>query len=282
MNTKVPYTYTVLRYVHDITSGEFVNVGVVVMSSENGTFETLFKTNSVRVKTVFPTLNGKSYRSRLLKMQSSFELLKRQTDNELPINSDKKLLELVHSVLPNDDSSLQWGSIGSGISSDLKKTATSLFERFVSKYDLAAHETRKEDADVWKLFKVELEKRNLIQHFVSKSIEVEDDDVEFEHAWKNGKWHCYEPLSFDLANSTSIRTKAHKWLGQMASLEGAREDFLVHFLVAKPSSPSLEFEYEKALSILRKNKLVQVVEEIEMPVLAEKIQKEIKEHKIIA
>lgn len=282
MNNKVPYTYTVLRYIHDTTSGEFVNVGVVVMSSENGTFETIFKTNSVRVKNVFPTLNGKSYRSRMLKLKSSFESLKRQTDEELPINSDKKLLELVHSVLPKDDSSLQWGGVGSGISNDLKKTVATLYERFVSKYDFVAHEARKEDADVWKQFKVELEKRNLIRHFVSKSIEVEDDDVEFEHAWKNGKWHCYEPLSFDLANSTSIRTKAHRWLGQMASLETSKEDFLVHFLVAKPRLLSLEREYERALSILRKNKWVQVVEEMEMPFLAEKIEREIKEHGIIA
>lgn len=32
MKTQYPYTYSVLRYVHDVTSGEFVNVGVVLYS----------------------------------------------------------------------------------------------------------------------------------------------------------------------------------------------------------------------------------------------------------
>jgi hypothetical protein len=30
MTDKVPYTYTVLRYVHDVMTGEFVNVGLVM------------------------------------------------------------------------------------------------------------------------------------------------------------------------------------------------------------------------------------------------------------
>lgn len=278
MSGKNPYSYTVLRYVHDTTTGEFVNVGVVVSSVDHGFLEAIFKTTSIRAKTVFPTLNGNSYRSRLLKLQSTFDSLKKQSQGELPLNSGKGLMELVQSVLPKDDSSLQWGSVGSGISSDLGKTTRNLYERFVAKYDHTAHIGKRDDADVWKQFRTELEKRNLAQHFVSKSITVADDDVEFEHAWKNGKWHCYEPLSFDLANSSSIKSKAHRWLGQMASLQEASEDFLVHFLVAKPSAPNLEEAYERAISILKKGKSVQVVEEAEMPKLAEQIAVEIKAH----
>jgi hypothetical protein len=34
MNELLSYTYTVLRYVHNTTSGEFVNVGVVLYAPE--------------------------------------------------------------------------------------------------------------------------------------------------------------------------------------------------------------------------------------------------------
>ena len=32
MSNELSYTYTVLRYVHDVMTGEFVNVGLVVHS----------------------------------------------------------------------------------------------------------------------------------------------------------------------------------------------------------------------------------------------------------
>jgi len=46
-----------------------------------------------------------------------------------------------------------------------------------------------------------------------KTIATSKDEVEFEHAWKNGNWHCYQPLSFDLATVDSIQEKAapHGW-----------------------------------------------------------------------
>jgi Protein of unknown function (DUF3037) len=36
MTIQQPYTYTILRYVHDVTTGEFVNVGVVMHLPREG------------------------------------------------------------------------------------------------------------------------------------------------------------------------------------------------------------------------------------------------------
>ncbi len=75
--------------------------------------------------------------------------------------------------------------------------------------------------------------------------------MEFARAYKNEQWHCIEALSLDLALAESIKDKAHRWLGQIASVQNA-ERFHVHFLVGAPQTPELRESYENALKILAK------------------------------
>jgi len=60
--THRPYTYTILRYVHDIRTGEFLNVGVVLHVA--GASDVLFRTRTTcgRVRSVFPDLDGEVFR----------------------------------------------------------------------------------------------------------------------------------------------------------------------------------------------------------------------------
>src|SRR4030095_14802190 len=51
------YAYTILRYVHDIETAEFINVGVVVASSETPGIAARFQTSHRRVKSAFPSLD---------------------------------------------------------------------------------------------------------------------------------------------------------------------------------------------------------------------------------
>lgn len=271
MNNRTPYSYSVLRYVHDITSGEFINVGVVVSSPDAGFIAGKFKSAYSRVKSTFPTLKGDSFRARVRKLQSKFDTWQHLHADGLRLESGKKISEIIHSILPIDDSGFQWSPVGSGLSQDLQMTLESLYGRFVTKYDAENLASKRDDSDVWKEFKTELDKRHLTKHLTAKTIEVDDDDIRFEHAWKNGSWHCYEPLSFDLSSGASIKSKAHKWLGQLASLQGANEKFSVYFLVGKPSEADLLGQYEQALSILRKGAGVSVVEESQLKQFTEAV-----------
>ncbi|MGH8629446.1 MAG: hypothetical protein ACREU7_01605 [Burkholderiales bacterium] len=107
----------------------------------------------------------------------------------------------------------------------------------------------------------------------------QDDEVEFQYAWNNGVWHCLEPLSFDLAAPESIRDKAHRWLGQMASLKDAPEHFKVYLLVGGPQQDDLRPAFANAMSILQKipgDK--EIVLEQDAPQLAARIQREVEAH----
>ena len=90
----------------------------------------------------------------------------------------------------------------------------------------------------------------VLKHFQPQTFTTADDEIKFDRAWKNGIWHCLAPVSFDLASPESIRDKAHKWLGQITSVDSA--DLKLYFLVGEPSQADLKPVYQSALNILKK------------------------------
>ncbi len=278
---RTPYSYIVLRYVHDIGTGEFINVGVVLTAARGSYIGAKFKTTYGRVKKAFPTIDPDVFRARMRRLQATFDQITEgnlETPNARDAKGATAIEQLVHSVIRADDSSLQWSPVGSGLSKDLPGTLASLYQRFVTKYDTELTNAPRKDDDVWKHFRTELEKRNVLSHLKEKVIAVADDSVKFEHAWKNGAWHCYEPLSFDLASDSSIKEKAHRWLGQVSSIKASREGFRVYFLVGKPADADLNGAYEKAVSILRKAPDSEVIEEEGAEQFSESVAKAISEH----
>jgi hypothetical protein len=280
MSNKTAYTYTVLRYVHDIATGEFLNVGVALLAPEQHYVNALCRTTYGRLKDVFPSLDGESFRASMRHVTNEFERFQKELADELPLRAPGTgIMGFAHAVLGEDDSSLQWAPMGSGLTSDPGSTLEQLYERFVTACEPRAPAHRRQDEDVWKLFSLELQQRQVLKHFVKKTISVDDDQVEFKHAWKNGVWHCLAPVSFDLASADSIRDKAHKWLGQLTSVSEAPEEFKLYFLVGAPAAAELRPAFESALSILGKSSVEQeVVMEAKASELSERLAAEVQAH----
>ncbi len=252
MTTKYTYTYSVLRYVHDVVTGEFVNVGIALYAPEARYASALCRPTYGRLSRVFPGVNGDSFKSAMRYIQSRFDLFGDEIANELPLRKFESVSDIARSVLPSDDSAMQWSPVGGGRTEDPSRELENLYERMVMRYEERhAHEGRS-DQEVWRNFKRSLEERRLLSLFQAKKISVQDDEVEFEHAWKNGKWHCLEPISFDLATADSIRDKAHRWLGQMTSINSTDEAFALYLLIGRPQQDDLRIAFDSALSILRK------------------------------
>jgi hypothetical protein len=278
---RLPYSYVVLRYVHDIGTGEFINVGLVLTAQGGSSVHAKFKTTYGRVKKAFPSVDPDTFRARMRGLQSAFDRVA-HGDIEVSTSPEGSVVQpieqLVHDVIRADDSSLQWSSAGSGLSDDLPATLNTLFKRFVTKHDIELVTSAKKDDDVWKHFRTALEKRNVLPHLTQKVIAVADDSVKFDHAWKNGVWNCYESLSFDLSSDISIREKAIRWLGQITSIQRSSELFHVYFLVGKPTDASLVKAYEKAVSILRKTPGSEVIEEEAAEEFSESVAQAISAH----
>ncbi len=251
MTAKEPYSYVVLRYIHDVLTGEFVNVGLVMVVPGRPLILTKARKTFGRIKNVFPDLDGDSYKRAIEAIGRGMKGVERSLKSEGLFKGDKTARDYARIALPPDDSSLQWSPVGAGLTADPQKTFDQLYQRFVARYDRLS-ERRRSDEDVWRPVEAKLKEHGVNVELEPKCVRGSTDTVEFRHAWKNGRWHVYEPLSFDLADADNIKDKARRWLGHLSAVKvGATDDVQVNFIVGRPQSTSLVPAYRNAVEILR-------------------------------
>lgn len=278
MTDRRPYTYVILRYRHDPLSGEFANVGVLLHQGAAGFLEAKIRsTLGPRLTKMFPSLDTDSLKSGLQSISRRVSKLGVREGGDM-LSSLNDASGFAKKVLPQDDTSFVWSPVGSGITDDPRRTLDKLYSRFVAQYDGKAKAPRV-DADVWRPVRDLLLARNIADRLQPKVIRSPVDQVEFDHAWKNGAWHCYQPLSFDLSSSDNIREKAARWAGHMLALSDSDELFRPHFIVGPPSNPQLEVAYEKAVALLKRSPgAPEVLEESSAEVLVDRIEDQLRAH----
>lgn len=243
-----PYTYIILRYRHDPLAGEQLNVGVVLHCAQSAFLGARFRKAYGRVSKAFPDIDGSSLRHDLTRIERAFEKLGKPKLKDLFFDSCDAGT-LASRIVGKDDGSLIWSEVGSGTTDDPEAALDKLFFRFVTQYEDAAS-PRRTDADIWRPVRDRLLELKIASIFEKKRITSLKDEVEFEHAWKNGKWHCIQPLSFDLASTESIQEKAARWVGHMVGLSPVSDQFQPYFIVGKPSDPSLAAAYKRAVAFI--------------------------------
>ncbi|MCY4487724.1 MAG: DUF3037 domain-containing protein [Deltaproteobacteria bacterium] len=250
MTEKQAYSYTVLRYVHDVVSGEALNVGVVMHAPAASFLRVRTRRTVGRLKQTFPDLDREAFTSAMQAVRRGFSTVAKQADY-LPlfdVHTDARAHAL--KVLPDDDSALQWSPTGTGMTTDPARTLDRLYERYVTRYD-SRPVRRRSDDDVWRLVRDKLLERGVNVPFKPKAVVGTQDQIEFEKAWQNGRWHAYEPVSLDMADADGIKDKARRWRGHLAAVaEGTSEEIELYFLLGRPQDSSLSGAYEIAKTIL--------------------------------
>lgn len=129
-----PYTYKILRYVHDIGTGEFLNVGVVVALCEAPCVMAKFTADYRRVQGAFPSLDTEVFLARMKRLQACFNAIDAARCSEVRACEGKSIAALIRSVLTLEDSALHWSPSESGAGGPPSATLQLLFERFVSSH----------------------------------------------------------------------------------------------------------------------------------------------------
>jgi hypothetical protein len=274
---KTTYSTITLRYVHDVVTGEFANIGVVLYAPEQRFLEARFTTSYERLNAVFLKIDHLHYRALMRYMANRFDEIAADIRDGLHVPLVTALNEIVRQVLPPDDSSLQWSEQGGGFTDDLAKTLDELYKRFVERYVAGAEQVSRSDEEIAKPFKAKLGRK--AEKLAEKTIETKDYQYDFRFAWKNNIWHLYEPVSFDLVDPGSIREKANKWLGRGVALHDAKEKFKIHFLLGEPRQDETKKAFENAIHLLSKIPgQKELVRENEMESFAEHVAEEIESH----
>lgn len=243
------FQYAVLRYVHDIMTQEFLNVGVVVYSKEARYFKAQFSTKYARLSHAFLGINERHYRRTInwIRYQiSSIHIgyLQPELGVELPDSIETALAR----VLPPDDSSLVFGGIGGGLAGSLDNTLDYLFFHLVERYTRRPASASRSDEQVWQVYSQELEKYSVTLHLAPVTIETPTYYYEFARAWKNDRWHPIEPVSFDLVDSKTILEKANRWIGRGVMLSDSSEIGSLYLLLGAPRRQALKSAYEDAIA----------------------------------
>ena len=248
MKERTPYTYVVLRYRHDAIAGECINVGVVLHAAEQGFFDSKLNLHYGRLRQVFPDLEPEAFKASIYSIRRGLTAVSKREKGDMlsTLDSAERFARM---VLPMDDSSFIWSPVGAGVTADPELELESLFKRFVTWYE------------------------------VEKTVRSDLTSVEFDHTWKNGALHCYQPLSFDLASRESIQDKVAKWSGHLLHLQNAKVDFKPYFIVGKPTTPGLEKAYKTALAALKQSpNEPEIYEESELDELVDLIEDEMRAH----
>ena len=279
MTEEVSYSFTILRYVHDVVAGESLNVGVVMYSSAEGSLLAKVQKSTRRLRQTFPDIDAQVFRDMMTSIEGGLKSLAQElADSPLFVDRDLDVLKCARRVMPDDDSALQRSAAGWGLTEDVTGTMDQLFERYVTRHDQTAvpEERRRTDDDIRREFKSKLNELGAEIPFERKDIRGSEDEITFETAWKNGSWHAYEPVSLDLADEKRIKDKARRWRGHLSAVQaGAADDVRVHFLVGGPRDESLHPAFESAKVILSGSPFASaLVEEDDTDNLVEEIKAE--------
>ena len=148
MTEKQAYSYTVLRYIHDVVSGEMLNVGVVMHAPAVGFLKVRTRKTVDRLKQAFPDLDDAAFIDAMLAVDRGFATVMKQVGTAGLFHAGTDVRALALNVLPEDDSALQWSPAATGLTVDLDGTFERLYERYVTRYDCAptgnseGHETQ--------------------------------------------------------------------------------------------------------------------------------------------
>jgi hypothetical protein len=158
---KMPYNFIALRYLHDVVTGEFANVGVVVYSQEARFLEARFTASYERLNALFVKIDHAHYRNLIRYLSNRFAELSVDIQGRLALSPISSIEELARQVLPPDDGSLQWSPVGGGFSDDLPATLVELFGRLVERYTRSNAVQSRSDEDIAKPFRAKLEKKKV-------------------------------------------------------------------------------------------------------------------------
>ncbi|TAE87753.1 MAG: DUF3037 domain-containing protein [Bacteroidetes bacterium] len=225
------FEYQILRYMPDRVTGEFVNLGVALASVREQKVSVRFIQKPGRISEVFSGVNTKYLVKVIQAIQADLERVNNQHIDKLPLESFKSTSELTNKFLPKDNSALFFTPVEKTLDINIDAAADYLFSRIVTIQATNEENGVKQDKEVWsKVYKTYFERQGVTSHLKQHTLKTKFSDRPFEHAWKNGVWHYFEPVNFNLSRPESIKSKVHKWIGEIDELTTANEGSKLYLL----------------------------------------------------
>ncbi len=129
------YEFCTLRYFHDVWTGEFLNIGVVLFSPEQDFLGWRIDHETQRPSSTFGDINKELLQGFTLNLAHLLQQTSQNIKSHPQVSKREGLSEILTRLLPHDDSSFQWGPMGGGITNSPEREFESLYERYVGRYE---------------------------------------------------------------------------------------------------------------------------------------------------
>jgi len=251
---RIPYSYCILRYIHDPGAGEALNVGALAFAPTEQWVDCRIEQRYSRLSSTFRDFNGHHYRAATRRTMAAIAALQSRWRDSFSLGDDfpKSLEHLCRFLFPDPGLSLQCGATFSGLTHDLNAALMDIFERMVTSQHSEGVEARRNDAQVWAVFQEPFERAGVLQMLQPKRFDSKDFSIEFDYAWKNTEWHVLQPVSMDYRQNDSLQKAATIWLGNATALKDQEEIGELDLLLGPPQSSAQRLAYARAKDLLRK------------------------------
>lgn len=283
MNT-IPYTYSVIRYRHDPSTGEMLNIGVILCAPTVAFLDAVTNYHYERLSEAFVNFDGDHYRRTLRQFSMVLDVLRERLTNRTLIDAwdiPSDVRSAADQIWPDKDLSFQVGKVMAGITHDPSETLRALFERMVTSQYARSEVKKRTDDEVWTSYQEPLARRRIVNKLRPTVLRTDEVELKFEHAFRNENWHVLQPMSMDYVKEESIQNKATRWLGNAVALEGNKELRKIYFLLGPPMIESYRAAYVKAKNLLHKMRIDhELIEEDAAEDFADHIEAFMKEHAV--
>lgn len=227
-----PFEAVLVQYAQDPSSGERLNIGLVMRCSEAGYLEGKALHHLTRVTRAFPDAEPVVIRRTLSAITTACEA----TQGQQKFLLDPNLHALVGRILPPMDSGVVLCTeVITGITAAPEETHKRLFASLVpNDHEHPDDLKTRTDEDVWRDFSALLRGHavRLMERNVKGLL-----DWTFKHVWRNGALNAIEPVSLDLKGSENIKEKAAAKAGIYRTVAPALrgEDLHLTIVVGEPA-----------------------------------------------
>lgn len=277
MNRKA-YSYCFLRYRQDPESEEFANIGLALWSRELRFLAFRGAKRHARLKHFFGELDERGFHCLMEHLDRRFQKAGIEIANSLPLDSlPDSVLGWAHQMIPQDDGSLVWGGARGGLTVNPEQELESLFERHIGRHFPSVQRPNRNDQQVYRdVYRGAFENPIVAPRIVPHEVHAPLADHCFEQAWRNGVWHVYETLSFDLLDPDSIDSKAHDWSSRGTQLAKSPDRPRIHYLLGQPTLEKCRARYDRAKAILSEVPGVVLVQEDDAEAFAVQLEAQVK------
>ncbi len=276
------FQYSVLRYMHDSMTQEFVNIGVLLYAPQQNYLDLCISHKYKRVSQMFDGIDPLAFQRAKRMVEKAVHRVSKSLEQGSLLEKKANSLEiLLPKILPKNDAALSFSTINGGITKNLEDELNYLYHRLVEYYLPNQEKISRTDSEVWVQYVKVFREKNILPHLQEVTIPTQTFSYKFDHAFKNDRWHPIEPVSFDLSNQTYIKDKAAKWIGKAVTLSTSNEVGTLYILSGKPNDPALVQAYEAAKYGLEKNTqgiTVRVIDENDAETFSEEFSAFIKKH----